>query len=119
MSYNPPEGIFRESSPSLQWTLDDKDPPAVIDVGFFRLVEYRSANGGQFIAWRATLLFWPVSLAAFVPGVALVVMGRRVARRNRLGHCPACNYNLSGLTVGSACPECGHGARSASKGEAG
>ena len=28
-------------------------------------------------------------------------------RRRRHGHCPACNYDLTGLAPGSTCPECG------------
>lgn len=31
----------------------------------------------------------------------------RGARRIRRGHCPTCNYNLSGLPPGAPCPECG------------
>ncbi len=45
---------------------------------------------------------------AFPPALAGFVWARlRAARRARRGHCAACGYNLSGLTPGTLCPECG------------
>jgi hypothetical protein len=49
---------------------------------------------------------------AFYAGIALTLWSaptliRRHLRRAR-GHCPACNYKLSGLPPGAPCPECAH-----------
>ena len=43
----------------------------------------------------------PIALLWLAPGTI-----RRWHRR-RHSHCPVCNYNLTGLATGSACPECG------------
>ena len=106
---------FRINSTSFNWAFDG-DPPETINAFVVRFAVRRHPSGGSV---EGVLLLWPTALATLVSGVALVVMGRRVAKRTRLGHCPACTYNLSGLAAGAACPECGLRARSASKGEAG
>ena len=102
----------------FDWTFGG-DPPETTNALVFRVALRRPVVGGSVERVEGVLLMWPIALAALVSGATLVVMGRRVARRARLGYCPACNYNLSGIAVGAACPECGTRARSASKGDAG
>ncbi|MFM9994890.1 MAG: hypothetical protein ACKVU4_03710 [Phycisphaerales bacterium] len=48
------------------------------------------------------LAFWSLAAAPFVFAPALV---RRLRRRP--GTCPACRYDLRGLSAGAPCPECG------------
>ena len=48
---------------------------------------------------------WSVALVAALPTAWLWHRDRR-----RPGHCPACDYDLIGLTPGSTCPECGRSA---------
>ena len=42
-----------------------------------------------------------------VPVVIAAIYLWRSDRRTAPGHCPHCNYNLTGNTTGT-CPECGH-----------
>jgi len=46
----------------------------------------------------------------WLPGVLFLVgafAAYRLSRRAKPGHCPACNYDLTGLSPGT-CPECNH-----------
>ncbi len=47
--------------------------------------------------------------AAILAALFLAPSRLRRSLRLRRGLCPACAYNLVGLTPGTACPECGHG----------
>lgn len=60
-------------------------------------------------AWSCRLPLWMPLVAAVVPTVWLWWRDRV---RARPGGCAACGYDLAGLAVGSACPECGRGADS-------
>ena len=105
-------GLERSDSPALDWWLSSPKTLDTIHLGFFRVRDRliaRAVGTAQPLpdtSWIEFVL-WPFVLVTSIPGVAVVVMGRRVARRARLGHCPACNYNLRGLAAGAACPECG------------
>ena len=69
--------------------------------------------------------YWRSPAAAFRPhaiglpaaplhiGIALTLFlaARREQRKHRPGFCPACNYDLRGLSSGAACPECGNVSR--------
>jgi hypothetical protein len=56
-------------------------------------------------AWEMTLWF-PTAMTLLVTGVAwrLDTLARR---RARVGLCPKCNYDRTGLPPGAVCPECG------------
>ena len=60
------------------------------------------ANGRLTIPWAMV-----VATFAILPAVSLrrLIHARRATRRRRLGHCPACGYDLRATP--SRCPECG------------
>lgn len=55
---------------------------------------------------------WLLLLAAGVPTALAWRAERRRVRRERVGKCQACGYDLAGLAESAGCPECGR-ARSA------
>ncbi len=56
------------------------------------------------------LLLWPFPILLCGAAAAFLHAGFR-ARRRALGNkCKSCNYDLTGLAAGAACPECGKGA---------
>ena len=59
--------------------------------------------------WIVAFMLWPIALTANIGGALLVRNGSRARLRARIGKCVACGYDLSGLTPGSSCPECGKG----------
>lgn len=71
---------------------------------------FRTDSDDRRSHYRAVfVLTWPIGLALLATGVPLVVSGRRIRRRARLGLCAACGYDRRGLEADSACPECGKG----------
>jgi hypothetical protein len=57
---------------------------------------------------------WYVSVPLWFPVVALAILtgaawgaDLAVRSRERLGRCPKCNYDRTGLASGIVCPECG------------
>ena len=64
--------------------------------------------------WYALPSFQPgrIELPLVYPSVLMIACSALLFRANRrkhpAGHCPSCNYNLTGL-VSPTCPECGHG----------
>ena len=56
------------------------------------------------MSWTA--LPWCLAGALLVAGLVLLKTGLWPRRRGETPHCPACNYNLTGLTS-EQCPECG------------
>ncbi len=66
----------------------------------------------RFQSGRATIHFVRVPLwcAALMFGVPSLLLWRSAIRNRRAADpCPKCNYSLTGLPAGSACPECGGG----------
>jgi hypothetical protein len=55
-------------------------------------------------------LLIPLWLPLFALAIPTSILWHHDRRRPRLGHCPACNYNLTGNTSG-ICPECGTACR--------
>jgi hypothetical protein len=53
-----------------------------------------------------TFPHWLAFLVSAIPTITFAVLLRRARGRLRSGHCPSCNYNLTGNTSG-ICPECG------------
>jgi hypothetical protein len=56
-----------------------------------------------------TIPFWVVAAAGAVPTAAAWRFDAFARRRARTGHCPACNYDRTGIPDASPCPECGTG----------
>jgi hypothetical protein len=58
------------------------------------------------IGWIGTPIW-----AFILPGLGCTAFGWRLdslaRRRLRLGHCPKCNYDRTGIPAASVCPECG------------
>jgi hypothetical protein len=54
----------------------------------------------------AVSLLYPAVLTSG-PALLLWIIHVRALRRERLGHCRKCGYDLRGLSAGAACPECG------------
>ncbi len=52
---------------------------------------------------------WVPLLAVMTLSIPLWRNYVRARRSARAGKCPKCNYSLTGLPAGSACPECGGG----------
>ncbi len=61
-----------------------------------------ASRGRARMVWAYTPLW---ALAALVP-VSAAWSYRRV-RRHKPGECRVCRYDLAGLPIGVACPECG------------
>lgn len=60
--------------------------------------------------WEVGVPLWQ-PLLVLLPIVALAWhLDLTALRRARAGHCPKCNYDLSGLPPGTPCPECGKAA---------
>lgn len=64
---------------------------------------YHDATG----LWTVKVPLW--TFAALFAGVSWR-QWRSHLRRPREGTCPKCNYSLTGLPTGAACPECGKAA---------
>ncbi len=58
-------------------------------------------------AYGVNISLWCPTLVLAVPTVMLWRSHRRYCKTER--PCPKCNYSLTGLPAGSACPECGGG----------
>jgi hypothetical protein len=76
-------------------------------------LEFASSRVGGSFLWNLLVPYWMlVPLLAVAPLLWLGTRARRslgalaVRRRRRLGHCPACGYDLKGNTSGR-CSECG------------
>ena len=63
--------------------------------------------------WKYRTISWtggrevvvPLWLIAFIPSLTTAWLWYR--DRRQPGRCTDCNYDLTGLATGSACPECG------------
>ncbi|HMN40148.1 MAG TPA: hypothetical protein PKE29_04835 [Phycisphaerales bacterium] len=61
---------------------------------------------GYLESWAVPM--WPLPLLS---GASALLAWRldTLARRARLGRCPKCNYDRTGLSPAAVCPECGKG----------
>lgn len=93
------------STPGIDWLR----PLTHVDMtGLFiegRLLIDRSTTPGYSLT---RVVAWPLPLGLAVTGAWLVWRGVVARRRSAAGHCPACGYDLRGLSAGATCPECGH-----------
>jgi hypothetical protein len=102
---------------------------ALFDQGQLRIAHFRSAFGigsevqdlrlhpfafdwrfswidvGTF--WCCQFQIWPFCIVLLTTTVGAWRLEKSAQRRNRLGRCPKCGYDLKGLAAGDACPECG------------
>ena len=53
--------------------------------------------------------YWYFAVALGIPAGLLWIRFARARRVHKTHSCPKCNYSLTGLPAGSACPECGRG----------
>ena len=58
------------------------------------------------------LPLWVPALIALILTVPAWRLDTLARRRARVGFCPKCNYDRTGLAAGAVCPECGTAARS-------
>lgn len=57
--------------------------------------------------WAVSIPLWVPLCVMAIPTTLLWRADRRAARREKVGHCPACGYDRRGLTQDAPCPECG------------
>ncbi|MEK6703401.1 MAG: hypothetical protein AABZ53_14160 [Planctomycetota bacterium] len=55
---------------------------------------------------RFAMVLWPIPLVLLAAGGMMLWHGKTAARI-AVGCCLTCGYDLKGLTLGTACPECG------------
>ena len=67
--------------------------------------EQRHPNGGTSRDVQLVVPFWAILLLVLPPALLTVRRHVILARRKRLGLCPACNYDLRATP--DRCPECG------------
>ena len=52
-------------------------------------------------------VLWPIALCALGVTAFARYLDTLARRRARIGFCPKCNYDRTGLAAGAVCPECG------------
>jgi predicted RNA-binding Zn-ribbon protein involved in translation (DUF1610 family) len=71
---------------------------------------FRTLWGKPCVVWFHWVSAWTIAVLGALPGGAYLCkkfLNAMAAKRlTRYGHCPSCNYNLTGNTSG-ICPECG------------
>lgn len=72
-------------------------------------------NPAVFLAPSITIPFWSIAAVLVVGAGVAWASELRAHRAVRMGLCPTCRYNLTGLPARTPCPECG---KRASKGGA-
>jgi len=119
------EGAYRGSSghhvmviAGAVYATHDSDPSWPVPRGTGYLEEHSFPLEWWFVAnssptrWSVLVPLW----ALILPAAVIAAVGWRLEslhrRRARLGACPACGYDLSGLPQGGKCPECGHASAS-------
>ena len=79
-------------------------PILALETPVFSVFRFDPNLGGGGISISSWLLFAVVGSVAFVPWW-LDIRARRRARK--IGHCPHCRYDRTGLAPETPCPECG------------
>jgi hypothetical protein len=72
-----------------------------------------AASSSNFVT--AFLLLWPFPLVVWAAGGVCLRSSILARRRALASKCKSCNYDLTGLAAGAACPECGKGAAGTEK----
>ena len=57
--------------------------------------------------WWVDIPLWIPAVPPFLMTAAAWRLDLAARRRQRVGKCPKCKYDLTGLAVGEVCPECG------------
>ncbi len=93
--------IFRHdnSVPPLPFTIDYGLPTV-------RLVEWRGAFEKRTFQWVLSVPLWPFVIISIFATAAAWRMDTLAQRRKRIGACPACGYDRTGLAANAPCPEC-------------
>jgi ssDNA-binding Zn-finger/Zn-ribbon topoisomerase 1 len=60
--------------------------------------------------WQCLIGLWIPSLCAALVTAIAWRLDTLARRRERINHCPKCNYDRAGIAAGAVCPECGAGA---------
>jgi hypothetical protein len=111
--------VIRHVDPSSWqgWTETNSVKPTPSErVPRFSFQRERSLQFQWTSGWHSRGLNWTVLFGLWIPpsllGVATAAAWRLdtlARRRARVGLCPTCNYDRTGLPPGAVCPECGHG----------
>ena len=64
--------------------------------------EYKQTHVGTWV-W---IPLWPLIVISIVATAAAWRMDTLAQRRKRIGGCPACGYDRTGLAANAPCPEC-------------
>ena len=67
-------------------------------------------EGTEFSSFNIAFPIWFAAVISAAPSALAWRLDLIATRRARRGHCPKCNYDLSGLPLGTPCPECGKAA---------
>lgn len=93
-------GVEVLATPSLDWWFGH-DPGGFT---WFGIASFSAFSDSTFNFHFGSLLLWPPALATTGAGALLILFVRRKYRQPWL--CPACRYDLRGLSPGTPCPEC-------------
>jgi hypothetical protein len=96
---------FKIKGPLLRWVSDAPRVPPWLFGEAGDDIRFGKSRFGNAIVWPGFALD-----TAFYAAIALTLWSApgaiRRRRRRASGHCPSCNYDLSGLPPDSRCPEC-------------
>ncbi len=97
---------FHMNCPYWWWqfapvSVDDASPGEIPSFGGAAFTRITSA-------WNICL--WPLAIVSATLAALGFVLDARARRRARVGLCPKCQYDRTGLAIGAVCPECGAGA---------
>ena len=59
------------------------------------------------IAWQVGIPLWTFAVVALAITALAWRLDTLARRRARVGYCPQCSYDRTGLAVAAVCPECG------------
>jgi hypothetical protein len=101
-----PRGPFvrRDQDFEIEWWMHSERSGSI---GIAKLDQF-DTKGMSSLGVR--VLLWPIAVIALGISAPFLLSARRLAKRNRIGLCPVCGYDMKGLAAGAGCPECGKAA---------